>query len=557
MHSWLSFLIPLVVAGACSQSTANLNIADTPKVIHSAAAGTAWYNYHPSRDFIKQEDGSLVAIQGAGVDLFLQQYESRLQHKVIVAVIDTGVDVDNPDLAGRIWRNKNEIPSNGIDDDENGYIDDIHGWNYLVDSSGKNITRDTWEVTREFARYSKMELQGELSEEQKEYFESIKKEYESEVAYYTDEVNALQKRIDDTESALSFFGLTPSFPTADVDTLPESESKDILKDQVAYLATWNVSYVDFAGILNNHEIYRNDAKEILAKTCNLNDQARIDAQDDFAPISIDNPISYGNGKVGNKLYSKHGTQVASVIAGLRDNKLGSDGIAANAQIMALRTNGDYGDERDKDMIHAIRYAVDNGARIINFSIGKYRSPYWREVQAAMRYATEHGVFLVLSAGNDSENNDKSVISYPTRYGIEDSTVLDGTVTVGASSHNSAHLLATFSNYGKREVDLFAPGDELLLNGDNGATEINGGTSFSTPVISGLIALLLGVDNELTPSEVKKALLSGVRRFPGYSLQIPGLQGEDNKTSLEELCSSGGVPDLPRAADLLFRGKFKR
>ncbi|NIP78067.1 MAG: S8 family serine peptidase, partial [Gemmatimonadetes bacterium] len=166
---------------------------------------------------------------------------------------------------------------------------------------------------------------------------------------------------------------------------------------------------------------------------------------------------YGNAEVTGPR-AGHGTGVAGIIAAERGNGIGEDGIASSVRIMVLRTVPD-GDERDKDVANAIRYAVDNGADIINMSFGKAHSPRKDVVDAAVRYAGERGVLLVHAAGNGGADLAEEP-SFPTRV-YADGGEAQNWIEVGATDwRGGERLVAPFTNYGDEEVDVFAPGVDI-------------------------------------------------------------------------------------------------
>ena len=249
---------------------------------------------------------------------------------------------------------------------------------------------------------------------------------------------------------------------------------------------------------------------------------------------------YGNRDVTGPDAS-HGTHVAGIIAATAGGKV--QGIAPFVQIMALRAVPN-GDERDKDIANAIRYAADNGANIINMSFGKSYSPGKSAVDAAARYAQEKGVLLVHAAGNDGENIDVEP-SFPSPI-ADDKSRAPNWLEVGASSWKGlSELSATFSNYGKDRVDLFAPGVDILSTVPGGGTKRESGTSMAAPVVSGVAALLMSYFPALTATDVKDIILQSARRVDATVTR----PGEAGKGPFNSLSRTGAVIDAYAAVKM--------
>jgi subtilisin family serine protease len=230
----------------------------------------------------------------------------------------------------------------------------------------------------------------------------------------------------------------------------------------------------------------------------------------------------------------HGTHVAGIIAAARGNGVGVDGIAPRVQIMAVRVVPD-GDEHDKDVANGIRYAVDNGAQIINMSFGKAFSPHKSAVDEAVKYAESKGVLLIHAAGNDGEDLGENP-SFPTRA-YEGGGSAANWIEVGASSWKVDSLATTFSNYGRGQVDLFAPGLDILSTVPGGGFERQDGTSMAAPVVTGVAALLMAYFPDLKAADVKRILLASVSPFGDRNVARPG---NGPAVRFGELSATGGV-----------------
>lgn len=497
-----------------------------------------WYNKSPFDD----------DILGAEVD---KTYAEFLQNKksttIIVAVIDGGMDIHHEDLKNNIWINVNEIPDNGIDDDNNGYIDDLHGWNFLGNSDGENIAYENLEVTRIYRKYKdrfeKLDPRS-ISDIEKPLFKTYKKAkkiYFEKLNKANDTKKQLKTFRDNYETSVNKVKSYLKKDTLDFSELSEIKSDD--KDLMRHVGFLRFLYAN--GFSENALIeMENHNNEELNYHLNLNFEPRKIIGDNPSDISE----NYGN----NNVYgpeADHGTFVAGIIGALRKNNIGIDGIATNVKIMALKTVPN-GDERDKDVAKAIRYAVNNGARVINMSFGKDISPQKYLVDEAIKYAQENDVLMIHAAGNEALNNDKNP-HYPTKF-INHNTVSNTWITVGASSFKGdMEFAAIFSNYGRKTVNLFAPGVDIksLLPENNYG--ILSGTSFSSPVVAGVAALIFSYYPELSAKDVKDIILSSTNQYPRLKVYKPGYQNEKRKkTRFRRLSSTAGIVSAYKAIQLV-------
>lgn len=458
---------------------------------------------------------------------------------VIVAVIDDGVDINHPDLKGNIWVNPGEIPGNAVDDDHNGYIDDIHGWDYLG-NLGEDIEYDNMEFVRLLRDYqSRFENKSskDIPKSEKADYKNYKKLNE----YYEDE---LKKAKEDFEILQIYNRLCNEL-------LSELDSSNIsLKDLKEFEPKKVESKFIYAKIIEVCTKYnmtpkkffddvRKDferANEKLNYHLNLDYDSRKKVGDNYSDVKT---LGYGNqdvrGPEGN-----HGTHVAGIIAAVRGNGIGMDGIAPLVKIMALRVVPN-GDERDKDVAHAIRYAADNGAKIINMSFGKYYSYNSAIVKEAIRYAESKDVLMIHAAGNDNKNNDKTV-HYPSPDYMKDS-ICKTWIEVGACDKDQQP--AEFSNYGISGVNVFAPGVQIYSTVSNAKYDQYDGTSMAAPVVSGLAALIRAYYPHLTAVQVKQIIESSVVK-PEKKVKKPGNKKKRKKTKYKKLCSSGGIVNAENA-----------
>ncbi len=429
-------------------------------------------------------------IPGMSVDkAYTEIIKNRKGKKVIVAVIDTGIDIDHEDLNDVIWTNKKEIPNNGIDDDKNGYVDDIHGWNFLGDGYNEQL---------EFVRIlaSGDTSNPEYSRAQAEY----DKEYQKYTGYKTN-YEQIFEQIKSADDALTKHFSKSDYTKAEVNAIKTED--DALK-QAVQIAKYMYS--------NGMDSLNDAKKEIENGLENINDHLNYNLNKEFkGRINGDNPDDmstkfYGNGNVKPvKKTESHGTHVAGIIAAERNNGKGVNGVANNVEIMSIRTVPN-GDEYDKDIALAIRYAVDNGAKVINGSFGKYYSPHSDWVRDAIAYAGQNDVIFVNAAGNEGENID-TVNVYPNDSVGVGPEVSNTFITVGALEPKyGSSMIAGFSNYGKVNVDVFAPGAKIYSTTPENEYDTKGGTSMAAPAVAGVAALIRSYFPKLSASQVKQIIL---------------------------------------------------
>ncbi|NRF39312.1 S8 family peptidase [Pedobacter foliorum] len=463
--------------------------------------------------------------------------------KVIVAVLDGGVDVNHEDLKSVIWINKKEKPGNGKDDDKNGYIDDINGWNFLGSSKG-SINYETLELTRlvrrDNAKFDKLDASSVSANDLVafEVYQKNKTEFEKELAEAKaglDNYSAIKSAIDDVVKKIgkdnpSSDDIQAFQPSSDIET----NIQRILLQQVK-----NTTFEDFykTQILDGYEHFKSQVDYNL----NL----------DYDPRSIvgDDPNNskerfYGNNDVTGP-DARHGSHVAGIIGAVRNNGLGINGVANNVEIMAVRSTPN-GDERDKDVANSIRYAADNGAKVINMSFGKSYSWDKAIVDDAVKYAVSKDVLIVHAAGNDNENLEVAKNFPSPNY--DDGGVAASWITVGASGPaNDETVKASFSNYGKTTVDVFAPGVNINSTIPGSKYEKLDGTSMASPVVAGLAGLIRSYYPKLTAIEVKDIILKSVVKVD-QNVMIK--DDESTKTvPFSDLCVTGGIVNAYNALKL--------
>lgn len=448
--------------------------------------------------------------------------DSKPQRKIVVAIIDSGVEIEHEDLKHGIWTNVDEIADNGIDDDNNGYVDDVHGWNFLVDTSGTDIQYENLEATR-ILRISKINNPKDDS-----YPKWLSEEMLTSASKIYNEANSEMKQMSQLGDVYTQMDSTIQANLGKDDYTFEEALEMESKDEKTKKVLSVVRTLKIFGVT------RADLKEMYETS---NKYRKYYLNYDFKPREgFDfKKIGYGNNHYEGP-DATHGTHVAGLITANRFNTFGAQGIASDAaEIMALRAVPD-GDERDQDVANAIRYAVDNGANIINMSFGKGLSPMKGLVNEAISYATENNVLVVHAAGNDNENNDQ-VQNFPNN-GFADDPKNMSYLTIGAStSEKNKKLIANFSNYGKAEVDLFSPGHEVYSTIPDNEYKSLSGTSMAAPVASGVAALIWAYHPSLTALQVKEILISSAPDLGRKKVKKPGSK---DKVRFREIAANASI-----------------
>lgn len=506
-------------------------------------------------------------VSGTGSDQALKNLKAKgkKSQTIIVAVLDSGIDVDHEDLKDIMWTNPGEIAGNGKDDDGNGYVDDIHGWNFLGGKDGRSVEHETLELTREYVRLKKKyansngaNLSGNDKKEF-EYWQGIKTAYEEQRAEAEDGKARIVQQIEKVEEAFITVEKAigkKEFSAEEIAKVDAGSNADLKQ------ALQLVQAVMGQGITSRAAL----EEEKKGATEHFENQLAYNLNPDYNPRDIvgDDPNDLSNRIYGNNDYEGpdafHGTHVAGIIAAVRNNDKGINGIADNVRIMTVRCVPD-GDERDKDVANAIYYAVDNGASVINMSFGKGYSPQKGYVDAAMQYAAAHDVLLVHAAGNDSENNDTDPnfpndnYNKPVKAGLfkKDKNVPTW-MEIGALSWKTGEKrVANFSNYGKKNVDLFSPGHQLYSTIPGSKYGNASGTSMASPAAAGVAAILRSYYPELSAKQVKEIMEKSVAKQEGEVYK----PGTTEKVAFSELCVSGGIVSATNAVALADQTKAKK
>ncbi|BCY27780.1 S8 family peptidase [Flavobacterium okayamense] len=454
-------------------------------------------------------------VPGMSVDkAYAELLKGKKSTTVIVGIVDSGVDIRHEDLQGQIWTNSKEIANNGKDDDNNGYIDDIHGWNFLGDSNDEQL-----EKTRIVAKgpgtpdydKAKAELDEDIAGvmQTKQQIDMIVaadkaiKEHLKKDNFTLEDVKGIQTEDPTLSQYKAMFTQILSSTTKEAFDKRIQSGVDYVYDQLNY--NLNVNF-------NGRKIVGDNPNDINDTKYGNNNVIGPDAED-----------------------AKHGTHVAGIVAQVRGNGKGGDGVAKNVKIMAIRAVPN-GDEYDKDIALGIRYAVDNGAKVINGSFGKYFSPNKEWVQDALKYAAEKDVLVIFAAGNDSKDLDV-VNKYPSDSYDGAPEISNNVLIVGALNvEYGSKMVAPFSNYGKKNVDVFAPGMKIYATTPNQSYEYLQGTSMASPNVAGVAALIRSYYPNLTAAQVKQIIMDS-----GLPLKNDVKVGEDqHKANFSEVSKTGKI-----------------
>lgn len=468
--------------------------------------------------------------------------------QTIVAVIDSGVDINHEDLKNVIWTNPKEIPNNGKDDDHNGYIDDIHGWNFLGD-----VETEQLELARIIDRYDsefKGKTVAQIPADKRNLFTTYQKARSERTKKYQElqgvqqEYTQILRQVKISHGIVSKKIGKESYTLKELKAIPNPTEE--MQNHIAFLSQMFQYEDSIPTFIKNIE---GDLVEIEGQLKNY------ELGVNYRNVLGDNPYditdtSYGtNNVIGpNPEGAQHGTHVAGIIAAQRGNGIGMDGVANNnIKIMVIRAVPN-GDEYDKDIALAIRYAVDNGAKVINTSFGKYyaQNPEW--VYDAIQYAAKNDVLIVNAAGNEGLNlDDPANRVYPNDQLDTTSEMSDTFLTIGALDDTyGSEIIASFSNYGKSNVDIFAPGERIWSTTPNNTYEFLGGTSMAAPNVAGIAAMLRSYYPKLKAKRIKQIIITS-----GLAITNTVIVAGDptKRAKFNELSKSGKIANMYNAFKL--------
>ena len=483
---------------------------------------------NPSKDELKtwpHRDLLSTGYPGISLEKAYNVLKGRKAQTVIVGVVDSGVDINHEDLKSIIWTNPKEIPNNGIDDDKNGYVEDVHGWNFLG------------EINQENLEYVRILKKGNTNDPD---YKRAEEKYDKEFKDATEKIelySQIRERIAQSDALIQKHLGKKEYTAEDLDTI-DTSSLQLLG------AVRGMKY-----LLGNDVTVKETLEELSDGIKHYEERLKYGLNKEFNPRAVlkDNPDDindkiYGNNNVVGPTAegALHGTHVAGIIAAVRHNNIGIDGVADHVRIMPVRTVPD-GDEYDKDVALALRYAIDNGAKVINTSFGKEFSPHKEWVYDALKYAAEKDVLIVNAAGNDTKNIDTQ-LTFPDDN-IDGKEFTDTMITIGALNYEyNENLVASFSNYGKNNVDLFSPGVQIYATVPENKYKFLDGTSMAAPEVAGVAALIRAYFPTLKAREVKQILMeSGL--VPTVKEVLVGGRGEEQEAKrmlFSELSKSGKI-----------------
>ena len=466
-------------------------------------------------------------IPGMSVDkAYAEILKNKKGQTTIVAVIDSGIDIDHEDLSGNIWKNTKEIPNNGKDDDNNGYVDDIHGWNFLGTAYNEQLEYVRLLATGNTSHPRYAEAQTEYNKEFEKY-SGLKTNYEQ-----------IAQQIKAADEALAKHFNKKNYTKEEVNAI-KTDNQSL--QQTVALAKYIYS-LDFDNLSKAYEDISGDLVQITERL-NYNLNKEFNGRTTGDNIDDINDKNYGNNNVKPvKKDESHGTHVAGIITATRNNGKGANGVANNVKIMSVRAVPN-GDEYDKDIALAIRYAVDNGAKVINTSFGKYYSPHSDWVRDAIVYASQKDVLIVNAAGNEGLDLDKKDVFPNDAVGVG-AEVSDNFITVGSLDPKyGSEVISDFSNYGKNNVDIFAPGGKIYSTFPENEYKAIGGTSMASPAVAGVAALIRSQYPNLKASQVKQIILDS-----GLPLTNRVVVGGDtnNVKPFQDLSKSGKIANAYNA-----------
>lgn len=484
------------------------------------------------------------SIPGMSVNLAYDFLKGKKGKQIIVAVVDSGTDLDHEDLKDVAWTNPKEIPNNGKDDDKNGFIDDIHGWNFLGS------------IYKENAELYRIVLDSTIAN--KETYQRARKAYDKQIA----EATTSKERYGQILQAVTYANTSivkklnkKKYKKEDLKSIdatdPEMARSVAIANQMFDLGLPSLE----EGITELEGLVSVADKTLKAATYKGNYRNVLNDDEN----SMDTKV-YGDNKTGHSTKDEsHGSHVSGIVAATRNNEIGMNGVATNVKIMAVRVVPD-GDEYDKDVALGIRYAVDNGAKVINTSFGKAYSPKAMWVHEAIKYAAEKDVLIVNAAGNDAKDIDVN-LTFPNDAPDMVNEIADNFITIGAISWDyNEKLLANFTNYGKINVDIYAPGVQIYSTTPENEYQYFNGTSMASPGTAGVAALIRSYYPQLSAGQVKKIIMNSGSKLdlevikPGsFSRESP--QGE--KVPFSTLSVSGRIVNAYNAlkmSDAMVNGK---
>lgn len=498
-----------------------------------------WFNLDPKKDKVYGVSSERT---------YTELLQNRTPKPVIVAVIDGGTEPTHEDLKAVVWVNEKEVAGNGVDDDKNGYIDDVNGWNFIGGKDGSDVDQDNLEVTRLYAemkpKYDQADTTLLSASERAQYYQYVKvrKEYFKGKQEYTSYYNLYGELLKGIEGLKKHIG-KEQVTMAELKAYKAEGPEEVMAQKVIEQSFKKLpasNPIPFTALTGSIEEAYKQSERFVKYSYNTDLDTRKIVGDHYEDLS---ERYYGNNDVQGPS-GGHGTHVAGIIGAVRNNGMGMNGVAQPVKILIVRVVPD-GDERDKDVANGIRYAVDNGAKVINMSFGKSFSPQKGAVDEAVKYAMSKDVLMVHGSGNDAANTEHED-NFPSPRYLDGSGTAESWIEVGASSWlKGKDITAQFSNYGQTTVDVFAPGVDIFSTVPTSQYATYDGTSMASPVTAGVAALIRAYHPELTAPQVKEIILKSVTPVKGKVL-VPGTK---KKVKMKELCRTGGIVNAYEAMKL--------
>ena len=504
-----------------------------------------------------QMDLKTDGFYGISLNQAYQFLKGKKSKTVIVSTMDSGIDTAQKDLMSVLWVNPKEVAGNGIDDDHNGFIDDVHGWDFLGGKGGKMDNSETTEEVRQYFKL-KDKYTGTTTAtpgKEKEYalWQNVKTTYDSTMSKAQNNIKELTTELNVLTATNYYIKRELKLQSDQVFVKPDLEKIKTTNDTINQSKTvWESVFAQIGESTTNAKVLK-DITEYYTKENNtvnpdLDSRSRIVGDDP----DVNDGKPYGN-NILKGTDASHGTGVAGLVGAVRNNGYGIDGVADNVRIMALKVVPD-GDEYDKDIANGIHYAVDNGAEIINMSFGKKISPHKDWVDEAFKYAAAKDVLIVTASGNESQDMDARP-EFPNDSYL-DGSATDNVINVGASGPKpDEKLAAEFTNYGKNSVDVFAPGVKVTSIDMDAEFNTEDGTSFSAPIVSGIAALCLEYYPKLSAKQLKQVIIASASPVTGVMVIKPG--SKDQKVDFATLSKTGGIVNAYKALEIAAKMKGER
>lgn len=511
----------------------NINaLAQTPKSKNIGKSNNWW---------MKDKNDSLASTDFVKLFNEITPKLNNPQQEVIIAVLDSDIDIHHENFKNYLWFNKYELENDSIDNDNNGYTDDTHGWNFLgKKKDGSSLEYTLIEETRILRKYSKKEI-GELEKQGKIFFsyDSVKKSYDKIEKSLKEKISPYKAAeagyvycMDTLKRAFNKEKLT----LGSISLLKSSDT--LMKTCIAYVKKLHEDGYPYDKFMS----YLNHKRTSLTTCLNLEYDNRELIGDD---IYNAHDTQYGSPKFSTIVHKiDHGTEVSGVIINALRYIKETHKTSLPIKIMPSCITG-IGDPTDKDTALAIQYAVDNGAKVINLSQTKSFSLNKEFVDKALKYAEEKDVLIVKSAGNEGLNLDK-VLRFPNDNNKQEKEFVNNLIVVGASTEfTDKNIFDIDSNYGKKNADIFAPGIDISTFSPNNNYTESSGTSYSAPIVATIAAIIRSYYPNLSAKQVKQILMeSGT----SYDVNITFKQedGSEKTIPFSELSKSGKVVNAYKA-----------